>query len=159
MMTRGAYHGRHNFEYIRCETQDRRPGVGTRAVCKRWCRWGSFESPSFPFSGTGRRNSIVFRPFQRTPASVVSRCAPACHRKGVSNVHCGAISSQSSGIQALLTKTRSWSPKPQPAPTEVIHLLHSTVSVRLRASRRLSPSGGLCPTRIGLYGWITLAAR
>ena len=25
--------------------------------------------------------------------------------------------------------------------------------VRLRASRRLSPSGGLCPTRIGLYGF------
>jgi hypothetical protein len=30
-------------------------------------------------------------------------------------------------FRALLTKTRSWSPKPQPAPTEVLHLLHSTV--------------------------------
>src|SRR4029077_21117980 len=28
-----------------------------------------------------------------------TRCAPACHRKGVSNVHCGAIQSQSSRIQ------------------------------------------------------------
>src|SRR5205085_9333091 len=46
-------------------------------------------SPSFPFSGTDRRNSIVFRPFLRTPTSVVSRCAPACHRKGVSIIRCG----------------------------------------------------------------------
>ena len=63
--------------------------VDARAVCERWCRWGSFESPSFPFSGTGRRNSIVFRSFLRIPTSVVSRCAPGCHRKGVSIIRCG----------------------------------------------------------------------
>jgi hypothetical protein len=33
-----------------------------------------------------------------------------------------------------------------------------TPPMRLQASRRLSPSGGLCPTPIGLYGRITLAA-
>jgi hypothetical protein len=30
-----------------------------------------------------------------------TRCAPACRRKGVSNVHCGAIPSQSSRIQGV----------------------------------------------------------
>jgi hypothetical protein len=34
-----------------------------------------------------------------------TRCAPACRRKGVSNVHCRAITSQSSRIRAFLTNT------------------------------------------------------
>jgi hypothetical protein len=42
--------------------RDRRPGVGTRAVFERWCRWTSFESLSFPFSTTGRQK------FHRIPA-------------------------------------------------------------------------------------------
>jgi hypothetical protein len=45
--------------------------VSTRAV--RWCRWASFESPSFLFIATGRRSSIGFRPYRRTPTGVVSR--------------------------------------------------------------------------------------
>lgn len=42
-------------------------------MCERWCRWVSFDSLSFLFSATGRRSSISFRPYRRTPAGVVSR--------------------------------------------------------------------------------------
>jgi hypothetical protein len=50
--------------------------VDARAVWERWCRWASFEPLSFLFSARGRRNSIAFRPYRRTPTAVVSRPLP-----------------------------------------------------------------------------------
>ena len=50
--------------------------VGTRAVCERRYRCASFESLSVLVSATGRRNSIGFRPYRRTPTAVVSRSLP-----------------------------------------------------------------------------------
>jgi hypothetical protein len=47
--------------------------VSSRAMCGRWCRWVSFEPLSFLFSATGRRSSISFRPYRRTPTGVVSQ--------------------------------------------------------------------------------------
>jgi hypothetical protein len=47
--------------------------VSSRAMCGRWCSWVSFESLSFLFSATGRRSSISFRPYRRTPTGVVSQ--------------------------------------------------------------------------------------
>jgi hypothetical protein len=62
--------------------------VGTRAVCERWCRWAPFESLSFLFSAAGRRSSISFRPYRRTPARVVSRSlqSPRPHVRGCQKV-------------------------------------------------------------------------